>query len=66
MSNKVGEELSNTVEKAVLVAAETQNGQRLWNAEDSLDELAQLAGTAGIEVEGKVVQRLPHPNPAMV
>ncbi len=63
MSNKVGEELLKTVEKAVLVAAETQNGQRLWNAEDSLDELAQLAGTAGIEVEGKVVQRLPQPNP---
>jgi GTP-binding protein HflX len=29
-----------------------------WPAEDSLDELAQLAGTAGAEVVGRLVQRL--------
>jgi GTP-binding protein HflX len=63
MSNTVLEDFSKPTEKAVLVAAEMRNGQRLWSAEDSLDELAQLAGTAGIEVEGKIVQRLPQPNP---
>jgi GTP-binding protein HflX len=50
-------------EKALLVAADTRNGHRLWNAEHSLDELAQLAGTAGIVVEGRVVQRLSRENP---
>jgi GTP-binding protein HflX len=30
-----------------------------WPAEDSLDELAQLAATAGADVVGKLVQRLP-------
>ena len=30
--------------------------------EDSLDELAQLAGTAGAEVIGKIIQRLPVPS----
>ena len=44
-------------EKALLVAADTRNGHRLWNAEDSLNELAQLAGTAGIVVEGRVIQK---------
>jgi GTP-binding protein HflX len=63
MSSTGFEVLSKLAEKALLVAAETHNGQRLWSVEDSLEELAQLAGTAGIEVEGKVVQRLPQPNP---
>ncbi len=40
-------------------------GQRsLWRVEDSLEELAQLARTAGIEVLGSTVQRLQAPNPA--
>ena len=30
-----------------------------WPAEDSLEELAQLAATAGADVLGKVIQRLP-------
>ena len=30
-----------------------------WSAEDSLAELAQLASTAGAEVVGKLIQRLP-------
>jgi GTP-binding protein HflX len=30
-----------------------------WSAEDSLDELAQLAATAGADVVGKLMQRLP-------
>jgi GTP-binding protein HflX len=36
----------------------------LWRVEDSLEELAQLAHTAGIEVLGRTVQRLEAPNPA--
>ncbi len=36
----------------------------MWSAEDSLEELAQLAGSAGAEVIGKAVQRLPNPSPS--
>jgi len=50
-------------EKALLVAADTRNGHRPWKAEDSLSELAQLAGTAGIVVEGRVIQRRLQENP---
>ena len=38
--------------------------RRLWRVEDSLEELAQLARTAGAEVVGVIVQRLPRPTPA--
>jgi len=46
-------------ERAFLVAVATKGNAREWSAEDSLDELAQLADTAGAEVVGKVIQRLP-------
>src|SRR5437016_5761985 len=39
-------------------------GKQLWKLEDSLDELEQLAATAGVEVVGRVSQRLNNPNPA--
>ena len=55
--------MSKEDEKALLVAAAAHNGRRLWRAEDSLNELAQLAGTAGIEVEGTVIQKMPRANP---
>ncbi|HEY72136.1 MAG: GTPase HflX [Anaerolineaceae bacterium 4572_32.2] len=35
-----------------------------WPVEESLDELAQLARTAGIGVVGQMMQRLERPNPA--
>jgi GTP-binding protein HflX len=50
-------------EKALLVAADIRNGHRLWNAEESLNELAQLAGTAGIVVEGRIIQKRLQENP---
>ncbi|UCF96486.1 MAG: GTPase HflX [Spirochaetaceae bacterium] len=63
MSKSVAEAYPVPSEKAILVAADTYNGHRLWRAKDSLNELAELAGTAGIEVVGKVIQRLPQANP---
>ncbi len=36
----------------------------LWRVEDSLEELAQLARTADIEVVGRTIQRLEAPNPS--
>jgi GTP-binding protein HflX len=35
----------------------------MWGAEDSLSELEALARTAGAQVVGTMVQRLPHPDP---
>ncbi|MDO8671190.1 MAG: GTPase HflX, partial [Dehalococcoidia bacterium] len=52
------------MEKALLLAVETVKGSRLWPIQDSLDELAQLVDTAGAEVVGRIVQRLPNPHPA--
>jgi GTP-binding protein HflX len=63
MSKPAKEVPSGKAEKALLVAADIRNGQRLWNTEESLDELAQLAGTAGIVVEGRVIQKRPQENP---
>jgi GTP-binding protein HflX len=52
------------MEKAFLVGAELKGKRHLWRVEDSLEELAQLARTAGIEVVGSTLQRLDSPNPA--
>ncbi len=43
-------------------AARSGDGQ--WPVEESLDELAQLARTAGLAVVGQAVQRFEHPHPA--
>ena len=49
-------------ERAFLVAVAAKRNTGRWQAEDSLEELAQLAGTAGVEVVGKLAQRLPVPS----
>jgi GTP-binding protein HflX len=51
-------------ERAFLVAVESDRGESIWSAEDSLNELEALARTAGAEVVGKMLQRLRHPDPA--
>ena len=50
-------------ERAYLVAVDVK-GEGAWDAQSSLDELAQLATTAGAVVIGRTVQRLDSPNPA--
>ena len=52
-------------ERAFLIAVEIPSADTLWDAHDSLDELAALARTAGAEVVGSAVQRLPRPNSAL-
>jgi GTP-binding protein HflX len=52
------------VEKGFLVGVELKGKRDLWRVEDSLEELAQLAHTAGMEVVGSAIQRLESPNPA--
>jgi GTP-binding protein HflX len=44
------------------VAVASKGSSDRWSAEDSIDELAQLAGTAGAKVVGKFIQRLPRPS----
>ncbi|HET6314431.1 MAG TPA: GTPase HflX, partial [Chloroflexia bacterium] len=50
------------MEKAILVGVET--GKQTLSMEDSLDELEQLAATAGVEVLGRITQKLNDPNRA--
>ena len=47
-----------------MVAAELRGDRGLLRVEDSLDELRQLALTAGIEVVGQATQKLERPHPA--
>lgn len=50
-------------ERAILVGVEaSKNKETFWGIDDSIDELAQLAKTAGVAVIGKVLQKLPVPN----
>ena len=51
-------------ETAVLVGVSLAGQPGILSMEDSLSELALLAGTAGLEVEGELSQRLQHPHPA--
>ncbi len=51
-----------TADRAILVAADMRGA--LLPAEESLQELAELARTAGAEVVGTTTQHLHHPHPA--
>ncbi len=44
---------------------ENESEDTLWSADDSLEELAALARTAGAEVVGSGVQRLKSVNPTL-
>src|SRR3954462_8109785 len=48
-------------ERALLLAADT--GSAPWTVAESLDELEELARTAGAEIVGRVSQRLEHADP---
>ncbi len=50
-------------ERTVLVAAQVKNARPLLRLEDSLQELAMLADTAGMEVVGQTVQRMQQVDP---
>ncbi len=49
-------------ERGLMVGVEMH--EDVWALQDSLDELHQLASTAGVEVVGQVTQRLSAPSPA--
>jgi GTP-binding protein HflX len=52
------------IEKGFLVGVELKGKRHLWRVQDSVEELAQLARTAGMDVVGHTIQRLDSPNPA--
>src|SRR5439155_7297954 len=51
---------SHTKEKALLIGLE-RDGVSKWDLEESMDELAELASSAGAEVVGLITQRLDQP-----
>jgi GTP-binding protein HflX len=53
--------LSQAPERAVLVGVDMPGNS--WPVEESLDELAQLATTAGVTCVDRVIQRLARPHP---
>ena len=56
------EQLERKPNRAILVGVD-RDTDGLWNAEDSLDELAELIETAGSEAVGTVIQRRLSPDP---
>lgn len=50
--------------RALLVGVELRSSHALFSVQDSLDELALLAGTAGVRVVGRAVQRAARIDPA--
>src|SRR5687768_934506 len=76
---EAGEDYGDGAERAILVGADLRHPgvrgrteqavkRRLagatLSAEDSLEELEELARTAGAEVAGRIMQKLDHPDPA--
>lgn len=51
-------------ERAILIGMEWGRNDSLWTADDSLEELKQLADTAGATVIKKFIQKRPKPDPA--
>src|SRR5947209_1236487 len=53
--------LSRAPMRGIIVGVEMQGTD--WPVEESLDELAKLASTAGVATMDRVIQRLAHPHP---
>lgn len=51
-------------ERAILIGMEWGRNDSLWTVDDSLEELKQLAYTAGATVIKKFIQKRPKPDPA--
>jgi GTP-binding protein HflX len=50
-------------ERALLVGVQVRGKDDVWSVDDSLDELAELAGAGGAKVVGRLTQSLPRPSP---
>ncbi len=62
MSKKLPEPTTRPRERAFLIGVEIYGQNGLLPLEDSLNELALLADTAGLDVVGQATQKLEHPN----
>lgn len=63
MTKRIPEPTQTPREKAFLVGVEVRGQESLLPMDESLEELALLADTAGLEVVGQDTQRLDAPNP---
>jgi GTP-binding protein HflX len=63
MSKKIAEPTRSPRERAFMVGVELRSEPSLLSLEDSLEELALLADTAGLEVVGEITQKLDKPTP---
>ena len=63
MAKRIPEPTKPPRERAFLVGVEFHNEENILSLEDSLEELAMLAFTAGLEVVGETTQRRDRPNP---
>jgi GTPase len=63
MTKRIPEPTKPPRERAFLVGVEFKNEESILSLEDSLEELAMLAFTAGLEVVGETTQRRERPNP---
>lgn len=62
MAKKIPEPTTRPRERAFLVGVEIYSQDELLSLDDSLNELALLADTAGLNVVGQATQKLDHPN----
>jgi len=62
MPKKLPEPTLRPRERAFMVGVEFRTQTSILPLEDSLEELALLAGTAGLNVVGQITQHLEHPN----
>ena len=63
MTNNESIETKPPQEKAFLMGVEIKQQDNLLSFEDSLEELAMLADTAGLEVVGELFQKVDRPHP---
>ncbi len=63
MAKKVAESTQRPRERAFLVGVDLRSEPSLLSLDDSLEELALLADTAGLEVVGEATQKMDRPSP---
>ena len=66
MSKKTTEPTTRPKERAFLVGVDVYGSDDLLPLDASLNELALLAETAGLDVVGEVTQKLNHPTPRLL
>jgi GTP-binding protein HflX len=63
MTKQSTQQSQSKIERALLVGVEIYPREGMLSIDESLDELALLAETAGIDVVGRTYQKLTRPNP---